>query len=50
MIALLACPGGDSRSHFTVVEIEATDASCLIEALEALGYTGKIEVHDRPAT
>jgi hypothetical protein len=37
-------------SHFTVVEIEATDASCLIEALEALGYEGKIEVHDRPVT
>ena len=37
-------------SHFTVVEIEATDASCLIEALEALGYRGKIEVHDRPMT
>jgi len=37
-------------SHFTVVEIEATDASCLIEALEVLGYTDKIEVHDRPAT
>jgi len=35
-------------SHFTVVEIEATDASCLIEALEALGYEGKIEVDDRP--
>jgi hypothetical protein len=37
-------------SHFTVVEIEPTDASCLIEALEALGYRGKIEVHDRPVT
>jgi hypothetical protein len=37
-------------SHFTVVEIEATDASCLIEALEALGYKSKIEVHDRPVT
>jgi hypothetical protein len=37
-------------SHFTVVEIEATDASCLIDALEACGYKGKIEVHDRPAT
>ena len=35
-------------SHFTVVEIEATDASCLIDALDALGYKGKIEVHDRP--
>jgi hypothetical protein len=37
-------------SHFTVVEIEATDTSCLIEALEALGYKGKIEVHGRPVT
>ena len=37
-------------SHFTVVEIEATDASCLIDVLEALGYKGKIEVHDRPVT
>jgi hypothetical protein len=37
-------------SHFTVVEIEATDAACLIEALEALGYKDKIEVHDRPVT
>jgi hypothetical protein len=37
-------------SHFTVVEIEATDAACLIEALEVLGYEGKIEVHDRPVT
>ena len=37
-------------SHFTVVEIEATDTFCLIEALEALGYEGKIEVHDRPVT
>jgi hypothetical protein len=37
-------------SHFTVVEIEATDAACLIEALESLGYPGKIEVHDRPVT
>ena len=37
-------------SHFTVVEIEATDASCLIEALEAVGYKGKIEAHDRPVT
>ena len=36
-------------SHFTVVEIEATDASCLIDALDALGYKGKIEVHDRPS-
>jgi hypothetical protein len=27
-------------SHLTVVEIEATDASCLIEALEALGRAG----------
>ena len=35
-------------SHFTVVEIEATDASCLIDALEACGYKGKIEAHDRP--
>ena len=35
-------------SHFTVVEIEATDGACLIEALEALGYKDKIEVHDRP--
>ena len=37
-------------SHFTVVEIEATDATCLIEALKALGYKNKIEVHDRPVT
>ena len=37
-------------SHFTVVEIEATDAVCLIEAVEVLGYKGKIEVHDRPVT
>jgi hypothetical protein len=37
-------------SHFTVVEIETTDAACLIEALEALGYQDKIEVHDRPVT
>ena len=37
-------------SHFTVVEIEATDAPCLIEALEALGYNGKIEVHDQAVT
>ena len=37
-------------SHFTVVEIEATDTSCLIDALEALGYKGEIEVHDRPVT
>ena len=37
-------------SHFTVVEIEATDAACLIDALEVLGYKGKIEVHDRPVT
>jgi hypothetical protein len=37
-------------SHFTVVEIEATDPSCLIDALEACGYKGKIEVHDRPVT
>ena len=35
-------------SHFTVVEIEATDASCLIDALEACSYKGKIEAHDRP--
>jgi hypothetical protein len=37
-------------SHFTVVEIEATDAACLIEAMGALGYKSKIEVHDRPLT
>ena len=37
-------------SHFTVVEIEATDGSCLIKALEAVGYKGKIEVHERPVT
>jgi hypothetical protein len=37
-------------SHFTVVEIEATDASCLIDALEALGYKGEVEVHDRLVT
>jgi hypothetical protein len=32
------------------MEIQATDAACLIEALEALDYKGKIEVHDRPVT
>src|SRR5215471_320645 len=37
-------------SHFTVVEIEATDTACLIEALETIGYKGKIEAHDRPVT
>ena len=37
-------------SHFTIVEIEATDAACLIEALEVLGYTNRIEVHDRSVT
>jgi hypothetical protein len=29
---------------------QATDAAFLIEALEALVYKGKIEVHDRPVT
>jgi hypothetical protein len=32
------------------MEIQATDAACLIEALKSLGYEGKIEAHDQPVT
>lgn len=36
-------------SHFTIVKLALTDRDALIEALEAMGYRGKIEVHEGPA-
>jgi len=35
-------------SHYTQLEIEFTDGTCLKKALEAMGFTGKIEVYNTP--
>lgn len=32
-------------SHYSEVTIEMTDTSCLVAALERLGFKGKVEIH-----
>jgi hypothetical protein len=36
-------------SHYVIVQVKITRLDCLIEALENMGYRGKIEVHREPA-